>query len=364
MIAGTRIRGVETMIVSVALERPIRTPVHYITTVDNILVTLTTEAGLEGLAYLWCFGRERAGALAALVEDAARFVIGQDALERVALTGSLWHEANFLGRTGAAVFAISALDTALWDIAGKHAGAPLWRMLGGSRRPIQAYAGGLFLSDPVDAIVAEARGYVARGFCAIKMRCGAARMSDDIARVEAVRAAVGPDIRLLVDVVQGWTPEQAIRTGREIARFDIGWIEDPVAFDDLGGMARVAAALDVPVTAGENNYGLSGFRALIQSGAIRIAMCDLQRAGGISEWMRIAALAQAHAMTIVPHTFHETSAHLLASVPNGGLLEYVPWWDVLLEHPPELVDGAFLPSDAPGLGYRFNPAALDRGRIA
>src|SRR6185437_2969976 len=290
-------------ILSVPLERPIATPVHRIETVDNVLVTVTTADGLQGLSYLWAFGPPRARALAALVDDLARIVIGRDALERATIWRDLWHEASFLGRAGAVLFALSALDIALWDIAGKHANQPLWRLLGGTRRPIPAYAGGLFLSDPLDAIVAEARGFVASGFRAIKMRTGARRMQDDIERVAAVREAIGPDVTLMVDAVQGWTPEKAISVGREIARFDLTWIEDPVAFDDIAGMARVAAALDAPVTAGENNYALAGFRDLIRAGAIDIAMADLQRVGGITEWMRVAALAQAFSMQIVPHTF-------------------------------------------------------------
>jgi L-alanine-DL-glutamate epimerase-like enolase superfamily enzyme len=362
-IPATRIRAVDTMLVSVPMDRPIRTPIHHITTVDNVLVTVHTESGLSGFAYLWTFGPERARALAALVHDLERLLVGRDALERVSLWDSLWRDANFLGRAGAVMLAIAGLDIALWDIAGKSLGQPLWRLLGGTRRPVGAYAGGLFLSDPIDDIVAEARGFVARGFRAIKMRCGAARWTDDVARVEAVRAEIGPDITLMVDVVQGWTPDQAIRVGREIERFDLAWIEDPVAFDDIAGMARVAAALDTPIAAGENDYALRGFRELIRNGAIDIAMADLQRVGGITEWLRVAALAQAFAMPIVPHTFHETSMHLLAAIPNGGLLEYVPWWEVLLESPPVLEHGAFLPSDRPGLGYRFNEATIDRWRI-
>ena len=360
---GTRVRAVRTVLVSVPLERPIRTPIHHITTVDNVLLTLETDSGIEGLGYLWTFGPARARALAALVHDLERLVVGRDAMERVAIWDAMWRDANFLGRTGAVMLAIAGLDMALWDIAGKQFGAPLWRLLGGTRRPVQAYAGGMFLSDPVDAIVAEARGYLDRGFRAIKMRCGAKRWTEDVARVEAVRAAIGPDITLMVDVVQGWTPDQAIRVGREIERFDLAWIEDPVVFDDLAGMARVAAALATPIAAGENNYALGGFRDLIGAGAIDIAMADLQRVGGITEWLRVAALAQAHAMPIVPHTFHETSMHLLAAVPNAGLLEYVPWWEVLLEAPPVLQEGAFLPPDTPGLGYCFNAASIDRYRI-
>ncbi|MGE3925382.1 MAG: mandelate racemase/muconate lactonizing enzyme family protein, partial [Lautropia sp.] len=241
-----KIATVDTALVSVPLERPVITPIHHITTVDNVLVTVRTDDGVTGIAYLWCFGVTRARVLAAMVADLARFAIGRDPRQTAALWQTLWKENNFFGRAGVALIAQSALDTACWDIKGKAAGEPLWRLLGGEQRPLPVYAGGLFLNDSRDDIVAEARRYVAQGFRAMKMRTGAARLADDIDRVGAIRDAIGPDVTLMVDVVQGWTPAQAIRAGRELARFDLTWIEDPVAFDDLAGFAEVAAGLDIP----------------------------------------------------------------------------------------------------------------------
>jgi L-alanine-DL-glutamate epimerase-like enolase superfamily enzyme len=237
-------------------------------------------------------------------------------------------------------------------------------LLGGEKKPVPVYAGGLFLSDPIDAIVEEARRYVAAGFRAMKMRTGAPTASEDIARVEAVRAAIGPDTILMVDVVQGWTVEEAIKRGREIQRFDLFWIEDPVLFDDLDGMAAVAAALDVPVTAGENDYGRRGFRRLIEKRAADILMPDLQRIGGISEWMKTAALADAFGLRVTPHVFPETSVHLMCATPNGLWLEHVPWWDRLFVEPQRIEGGHATPSDRPGLGLAFDWDALESLRIA
>ena len=180
-----RIAAIETALVSLPLDRPVITPIHRIPAVDCVLVTLRTDSGLQGIAYLWCFGAMRARALAALVEDMFAVVHGRDALAGETAWRAMWNEANFLGRTGAVMFALSAIDTALWDIRGKAADLPLWRLLGGERRKVPVYAGGLFLSDPIDAIVAEAKRYVAAGFGAMKMRTGAKTASEDIARVEA-----------------------------------------------------------------------------------------------------------------------------------------------------------------------------------
>ena len=359
-----RIAAIETALVSLPLDRPVITPIHRIPAVDCVLVTLRTDSGLQGIAYLWCFGALRARALAALVEDMFAVVHGRDALAGETAWRAMWNEANFLGRTGAVMFALSAIDTALWDIRGKAADLPLWRLLGGERRKVPVYAGGLFLSDPIDAIVAEAKRYVAAGFGAMKMRTGAKTASEDIARVEAVRDAIGPGVTLMVDVVQGWTVEEAIKRGREISRFNLFWIEDPVLFDDLEGLAAVAAALDVPVTAGENDYGRRGFRRLVEHRAADILMPDLQRVGGISEWLKTAALADAHGLRVTPHVFPETSIHLMGAAPNAIFLEHVPWWDRLFVRPLVIESGFAEPTDAPGLGLAFDWDRLEGLRIA
>jgi len=342
------------------MDRPVRTPIHHIEAVDNVLVEIGTDEGLTGIAYLWCFGKERARALEALVHDLFGHVQGMDASALAAVNARLWREMNFLGRSGAVLIAASAIDTALWDIAGKRVGLPLWRLLGGSDRPIRAYAGGFFLSDPIEAIREEAAARVAEGFTAVKMRCGAASVAEDVERVATVRAVVGPDVDILVDVVQGWTVERALKVGRAISEFGITYIEDPIAFDDIEGMALLARQLDVPIAAGENDYGRSGFRRLIEARAVDIAMIDLQRAGGISEWMKIAAMVEAWAMPVVPHVFHEISVHMLAALPSAPFLEYMSWWEPLFESGPRLEAGAMRPPNAPGLGLAFNEEFIAR----
>ena len=359
-----RITQVDTRIASLPLPNPVVTPIHHITTIDTVLTTVRTDEGLSGIAYNWVFGVPRARAVRALVDDLARFACGEDPLATAHLWQRLWNEANFLGRAGAVMLALSALDVACWDIKGKATGLPLCRLLGGTRRAVPAYAGGLFLSDSIDAIVDEAKRYVAAGFTAIKMRAGSRRAGEDVERVAAVRSAIGPEVRLMVDVVQGWTVEQAIRTGRALEAYDLTWIEDPVVFDDLSGLAKVAAALDVPIAAGENDYSKLGFRRLIDAGAADMPMPDLQRVGGITEWMKVAALAEAAGLPVLPHVFHEISVHLVAAAPNAPYLEWVPWWDVLFTDKLSIENGMAMPPDRPGLGLTFDEDAIDRHRVA
>jgi L-alanine-DL-glutamate epimerase-like enolase superfamily enzyme len=163
--------------------------------------------------------------------------------------------------------------------------------------------------------------------------------------------------------VQGWTPDQAIQMGRSLARFDLAWLEDPVAFDDHAGLRAVARALDMPVCAGENDYSKLGFARLLDGQCIDVAMADLQRVGGITEWLKVASLAESRAMRITPHVFHEISVHLMSVIPNGFWLEYVPWWDVLFTQPLTLVDGHLTASELPGLGLEFDWNLVDGLRI-
>jgi len=357
-----RLDTVDTCVVSLPLERTVVTPIHHITSIDCVLVTARADSGITGIGYLWTFGPPRARTLEAMVRDLAGLVRGADPLATEAVWRRMWNDTNFLGHAGVSMLGMAAIDTALWDIKGKALGQPLYRLLGGARRALPVYAGGLFLSDPIDAIVAEAKTYVARGFRAMKMRTGARSEREDIARVEAVRAAIGPDVTLMVDVVQGWTVEQAIRMGRALAPYNLFWIEDPVLFDDLEGMARIAAALDTPIAAGENDYSKNGFARLIGLGAADFPMPDLQRVGGVTEWMKVAAMADAARLPIVPHVFHEISVHMAAAAPNSSYLEYVPWWDRLFREPVAIVDGTATPPDRPGLGLEFDWDAIDRFR--
>lgn len=359
-----RVTRVETAIVSLPFAQPIVTPIHRISAIDNVLVTLHTDEGPTGIAYLWAFGESRARVLAAMVADLAPQVLGSDPDAVEATWTRMWNDVNFLGRAGVAMFALSALDIALWDLRGKRAGVSLCRLLGAPPRPVRAYANGLFLSTPIDALVAEARGYIASGFRAMKMRTGAAALATDIERVEAVRAAIGPEAELMIDVVQGWSPPQAIEAGLALARFRPAWIEDPVAFDDLAGMARVAAALDIPIAAGENDYSRTGFTRLLDARAADILMPDLQRVGGISEWCRVAELARVRGLSVTPHVFHEISTHLVVATPNAEYVEHVSWWDDLFDTPPAVVAGMAVPSDRPGLGLAFAWDRLDRYRAA
>jgi len=258
------------------------------------------------------------------------------------------------------VAGISAIDGALWDLLGKAAGLPLYRLLGGAQDRVPAYhSGGLWLSRPIDALAREAEGFVAEGFRAVKMRLGLPDPAEDIARVRAVRDAIGPHVKLMADANQGLTEAQAIRLGRRLEPFDLTWFEEPLPAWDIDGLARVAATLDTPIASGETDYTRYGFRRMLELRAADILMPDLQRVGGVSEFMRVGHMAESHDIGVSSHLFPETSLQVLGALSNAVFLEYMPWFSRLYNEQIEFADGCALVPERPGWGFTFNQDYLD-----
>ena len=261
------------------------------------------------------------------------------------------------------MFALSALDMALWDARGKAFGQPIHRLLGSCRDTVPAYAsGGLWLSADVDELVTEAKEFRRQGFRAMKMRVGSPRWQDDATRVEAVRDAIGPDCMLMVDANQGLTADRALRLGRALEGFDLGWFEEPLPAYDVVGHAALAAALDTPVATGESEYGRYGFRPLIEAKAADVLMPDLGRVGGVTEFVRVAHMAQAWDLPVSPHIFSEQSLQLCGAIENCGLLEHMPWFRPLFRERLELHDGHAVIPDRPGFGFTFDLDGLEKYR--
>jgi len=357
-----------------------------------LLVEIETDDGIVGIGEAGMGG----GSTATVIEkDLKPALIGQDPLMIEGLWQRMFHKTRQYGRRGVVMNAISGIDIALWDIAGKVAKMPVYKLLGACRDRVEAYASGGFYQEGkgVDGIAGEAEGYRARGFRGMKMKIGRnpstgthlrewvgnpgfleVDPAEDIARVAAVRKALGPHAKLMVDVNCAWSPAFAIATGRALEPYDLYWIEEPVATDDIDGSARVADALATPIAGYETETGLYGFRELITRGAVDIVQLDVAWSGGFSEGKRIAAFAQAHHRMVAPHAFAGAvllvaSLHFAASIPNALALE----WD---QNPNGLRDellkeGLHLESDGtvklperPGLGIELDRGAVDRYRVA
>ena len=354
---------VQTIAVShvrVPLPKPAAVSTFKIPAVDTCAVTLRTREGLSGTGWCAAFGAEKCRALMAMVRDLFGTLINKDANDTEGNWAAMRQAASFVGRDGISAMAIAALDTASWDIKAKAAGLPLWKLLGGGRSEIPCYASeGLWINAGIESLRDEAARLIARGHTAMKLRVGKPDLAEDIARVAAVREVIG-DATLMVDANQGWSVEQAMEACRELAAFDLEWVEEPVDHEDVRGCALVAGETDIPICQGETNWNERGMRHLLVAGAADVLMADLQRCSGVTGWLKAAAAAKEHGTPITPHLFHETSAHLMSATPGSVWCEHMPWWEPILQEPAAFKDGCIVLGEAPGIGAEWDEEACKR----
>ncbi len=247
---------------------------------------------------------------------------------------------------------------ALWDIKGKYLGQSLGFMLGGLRDRVPAYASGaLVRAYPLDHLVKAARTLVEKGFQQMKTQLalpGDTTPAREAEHARRIREAVGPDVDLMCDINQRWSTHQAMDIGKRIEEVNFYWLEDVTAHDDYTGLARVADALTTPLAGGECLYGVTPFRHMIEAHSVDIVMIDLIRVGGVANWMKVAAMAEAFNLPVVSHLLPEIHVHLVSAVPNGLTVEYMPWSFRLFEEVPIPVKGELVVPTKPGLGLAFS----------
>lgn len=359
-----KITGVRSQLVLVPLDIPIVSAIRRADRVALVLVTVQTDGGITGLSYLQAFGVDQGRAVQALLAYLGGVLDGEDPLLTLRCYQVMDRANNLLGRGGLATFALSGIDMALWDIAGKAYNAPVASLLGAAGTRVAAYqSAGLWLSSPPD-VAAQALKFKAAGHGAMKMRVGRSEPAEDIEAVQRVREAIGGQVMLMADANQAWTPQRAVGLGRALERFDLYWLEEPVDHDDVEGHALVARELAVQVATGENSYLPQGFRALVEASAADILMPDLQRVGGITGWRQVAAIADAWRLPLASHLFPEISVHVLAASPTAALLEYMPWAQPLLAEKMEIHQGLIEVPARPGLGLVFDDAQVERYVVA
>ncbi|SDX75345.1 L-alanine-DL-glutamate epimerase [Albimonas donghaensis] len=358
-----RITNLATARVDLPLDAPLRTSIHEIASVTCLLVTLETDEGLTGEGYAFCFGRDRLAVLEAMVDALRPMVIGRDPHQVEALWEDMLRACNFLGAAGVTVIAMTPIDLACWDLVGKAADQPLHRLWGGARERVPAYAsGGLWLSSGPEALAAEARGFLDQGFKAMKLRLGAIPLAENLARVEAVRDAIGPDIALMADANQGLTVAEAIRLGRALEPYGLVWFEEPIPTWDHHGHAAIAAAIDTPLASGETEYLRHGLANMIERRSADLLMPDLQRMGGYTEFRRAIGQMAAANLPFSPHIFTEHSLHLATA--GCAYVEHMPWFGALFRETMELdADGMIALPDGPGTGFSFDPDAIEPHRF-
>ena len=357
------VRGVATHPVVVPLDRPIRTASGTLGEARLLLIDLHTREGVIGRAYLFSYAPVTLGPLDALVRGMAEVIEGAP-VAPLELERTLRSRFALLGSRSLIGMALSGLDMAAWDALAVAAGVPLATLLGSSPRPIPAYLGNGIGVVPVDEVADATTKLAGERLRAIKIRLGRASLDDDVAAVRAARAVLPRDVSLMADFNQSLTVSEAIRRGRALDGEGLLWIEEPVRAADFHGAAAVAAALRTPIQIGENFAGAFEMHEALRVNACDVVMVDAQQIGGVSGWLRAAALAQVYGVELSSHFFQEMSAHLLAATPTPGWLEYMNVADPVLAEPLAVVDGAVTASNRPGVGIVWNEAAVRRYRAA
>jgi L-alanine-DL-glutamate epimerase-like enolase superfamily enzyme len=264
-------------------------------------------------------------------------------------------------KQGIAAYALSALDIGLWDIAGKAAKLPLYKLWGAVSERIPAYGSGGWSKYSVEELVAEAQKYAASGCKYYKMKIHHPDPAVNASRVAAVKKALGPGVRMMVDVNQGRDVQGNVEQARRLEEFDLLWYEEPVLADDLDGYAEVSSKIRIPIAAGENHYTRWEFKQLLDRRAIQYAMPDVCRANGFSETLRIGKLAGSYGVQLTPHLIHEISIHVVGALANGFLVEYMDWAPPdLFEELPPCKDGFIRIPDKPGHGIALHPKAIEK----
>ena len=389
-----RITDVSTLKLRYPMATPMADAIHYMPERNLLLVQITTDDGLMGLGECAAYGGSLDSMERVVLDDLQPSLIGEDPFRVERLWSRMAHRSHQRGTTGMLMQAISGVDIALWDLIGQATCTPLYRLLGGYRDTLDAYASAGFYAagKGVAQLAEEVAGYAERGFRTIKMKVGrnpevmlnplpdmwapdyaTATLEEDVERVRAARAAIGPNVRLAIDANNAWTPSVALQFMRRVADQNIYWLEEPVATDDVEGSAEVARALDVPVAGYETATGLATFRDLIARRAVDIVQPDVIWTGGITVCRKVAALAEAHGLPVVPHVFSSAVAamanlHFIASLPNGGLLEFDQNPNLrrseLFEIPIDVgTEGTVRLPDRPGLGVTLNQAIVDQHRL-
>jgi L-alanine-DL-glutamate epimerase-like enolase superfamily enzyme len=330
-----------------------------------LLVQIDVDAGLRGLGFAYAVQGSGRGLYAVAVDDVAPLLQGEDARDHERLAAKVYWRMQTVGRRGLVPQAYSAFDVALWDLKAKAANMPLYKLLGGARESTPAYAADTawLWMDP-EEIIDASRPYFDQGLMGIKVRVGA-DPEDDADRLTQLREAFGDDAWLAVDANQRYDYGTALAMGHFFEE-EIGadWFEEPILCEDVEGHARLASRLEIPLAGGEMLDGRDEFAAFLGRGALSVVQPDVTRLGGLTAWLKVAALAEQHHRPLSPHLLPEIGVHLACGLPGVASVEYMPWLFPLFTAPPPVREGRLTPPPGPGLGLEINPDAAAKYRVA
>ncbi len=332
---------------------------------ETPILRLSCSDGVQGTGYSYTIGTGGSSVIALLAEHFAPRLLGRDPDDIEAIWKDLFFHTHATAVGAITSLALAAVDTALWDLRCRRLQLPLWKLAGGAqpRVPVYSTEGG-WLQLPVDALVDEALAAKAAGFRGVKIKVGKPHVSEDVARLRAVRDAVGAGFELMVDANQAFSVGEAIRRARHYEALDLAWFEEPLPAEDLGGHARLAASTSLPVAIGESLYSLQHFREYLQRDACSIVQSDVARIGGITPWLKTAHLAESFNVPVCPHFLMELHVSLCAAVPNAAWVEYIPQLYELTHSRIEISDGHAIAPSTPGIGIDWDWAAIEARAIA
>jgi L-alanine-DL-glutamate epimerase-like enolase superfamily enzyme len=330
---------------------------------EVVTARVRDDDGAEGVGYTYTVGTGGAAVHALIARDLAPLLAGRDPGPIEALWQTMWWALHYGGRGGAQALAVSAVDIALWDLRARRHGVPLWRLLGGFDPRVPCYAGGIDLDFPLEALLRQTDANLARGFRAIKMKVGRPSLREDVERVRAMRAHLGPEFPLMVDANMRWSADEAIRAARALRDLDLVWLEEPTIPDDVAGHVRIVREGGVPVAAGENLHTLHEFRQLIAAGGVTFPEPDATNCGGVTVFMKVCHLAEAFNLPVTSHGAHDLTVHLLAAAPNRSYLEAHGFGlDRFIAEPLTIREGAAVAPERPGHGIELDWKALEAVR--
>ncbi len=334
-------------------------------TQETILLTLRCSDGVEGTGYAYTIGTGGSSVLALLRDHLAPRLIGRNALHIEAIWKDLFFHTHATAVGAITSLALACVDTALWDWRARHFALPLWQLLGGAQASVPVYTtegGWLHLS--AGELVEQTLAAQAQGFKGAKIKVGRPHVSEDVARLSAVRQAVGPAFEIMTDANQGFDRPQVLRRAAAFEGLDLAWLEEPLPAEDVSGHRQLRAQTSIPVAVGESMYHLSQFREYLEQGACSIVQPDVARIGGITPWIKVAHLAEGFDVPVCPHFLMELHVSLCAAVPNAAWVEYIPQLDDITTSRIKVEGGRAHAPDTPGLGIEWDWGVIASRQIA